>query len=250
MKFHKLILEGDKDIENKITKDLHINTKNQYLNYKLNKRKIPLYNRSFYICRMIEEELKGIEIDGSGKITVCAYNNHLGSEKYICNKNFNISIYYLEQEEIKTLEEVKPDIEATVICNILKNSLLDIAKQSNCSNIIIQKIEQSFKCIANSNFIRKEHINKLSKHSKRIGLTAHIYRILSAEKGEGWYIEITDKKGTIFCKETIGNNTQYVDRLNSYLYSKSEWRENTFIILDRFCNEVFNIIVPFSFRNL
>lgn len=132
----------------------------------------------------------------------------------------------------------------------MKNSLLDIAKRNNCSNNIIQKIEQSFEYIANNNFTRKEQIDKLSKHSKKIGLTAHVYRILSAEKGEGWYIEITDRKGTVFCQETIGKTTQYVDRLNSHLYTKAEWRENTFVILDRFGNEGFKINVPYSFMKL
>lgn len=55
--------------------------------------------------RMIEE-FKGVDIDGSGKITICAHHVRLvpGEEKYICDHEFHISVYYLEQEEIDAIE--------------------------------------------------------------------------------------------------------------------------------------------------
>ena len=72
MRLHTLVLEGDADAEkNRPHPPAH--TKQDYLRRKWIESRPPLRNRSFYLCRMIEEELKGIAIDGSGKITVCAH---------------------------------------------------------------------------------------------------------------------------------------------------------------------------------
>ena len=66
MKFQTLVLEGDKNTEKKCNvKNFPVNTKSAYLHRKWMESRLPLYNRSFYLFRMIEEELRGIDIDGS-----------------------------------------------------------------------------------------------------------------------------------------------------------------------------------------
>lgn len=246
MRFHTLILEGKHETEND---EIHasVYTKKDYLWRKYIKNQIPLRNRSFYLCRMLEEELKGVSIDGSGKITVCAHQAHYhpGNEKYICDHTFNISIYYLEQEEITALEEADKDTEPRIMWEILRNALLDIAQQNHCVNEVLEKIKRAFAHIADSHFVREERIAKLTKHAKHTGLTAQVYRILSAEVGEEWYVKITDCKGYIYCQSAIGEGTHYVDRLGSRLYARSEWHENTFMIFERFGKAVFSISVPF-----
>lgn len=158
---------------------------------------------------MIEEELKGVDIDGSGKIIICAYQvqSVLGEDKYICDQYFNISVYYLEPEDVT------------------------------------KKLEGAFENIINNQFVREERISKLTKRAKNIGLTAYIYRILSDETGEGWYVKIADRKGNIYCQATISDDVRYVDRLGSRLYAKEEWHGNTFVILNRFGKDAFSISV-------
>ncbi|OUO26903.1 hypothetical protein [Flavonifractor sp. An306] len=249
MKFHTLVLEGDKNTEKEQkTENLPRYSKSAYLHRKQIENRPPLFNRSFYLCRIIEEELRGIDIDGSRVITICAHQNrlHPGNEKYICDNYFHVSIYYLEPEEVYALNEAKQDMDSTVIGEILEHTLIDIAHRNNCSEDIIQKMESAFISIANHHFMREERIDKLSKRAKDTGLAAHIYRVLSAEVGEAWYVEIIDRKGTVICQENMGTNPDYVDRLNSRLYAKAAWRKNTFMILDRFGNEVFHITVPAS----
>ncbi|HIZ56280.1 hypothetical protein [Flavonifractor sp. An306] len=249
MKFHTLVLEGDKNTEKEQkTENFPGYSKSAYLHRKQIDNRPPLFNRSFYLCRIIEEELRGIDIDGSRTITICAHQNRLrpGNEKYICDNCFHVSIYYLEPEEVCALNEAKQDMDSTVIEEILEHSLMDIAHRNNCSKDIIQKMERAFIRIANRHFMREERIDKLSKRAKDTGLTAHIYRVLSAEVGEAWYIKITDRKGTVICQENMGTNPGYVDRLSSRLYAKAAWRKNTFMILDRFGNEVFHINIPAS----
>ncbi len=248
MKFHTLILEGDYKTE-KNKSQFPVYTKEDYLRRKWIQNRLPLHNRSFFLCRMIEEELKGVEIDGSGKITVCAHQvRHLPeNEKYICDHTFKISIYYLEQEEITAIDEANKDTEPMIMWEILRNALLDIARRNQCSKEVTEKIEKAFEGIANSHFFREERIDKLTKRNKNTGLTAHVYRVLSAE-GEEWYVKIMDRKGNIHCQSTITEGTQYldrlVDRLGTRLYAKAEWRGDTFAIFERFGKEVFSINVP------
>jgi len=245
MRLHTLVLEGDKKAEKEKPYSPSY-TKNDYLRRKWIESRPPLSNRSFYLCRMIEETLKGVEIDGSEKITICAHRVRIipGEEKYICDRNFHISIYYLEQEEIDLIEESNKDTEPIVILGILKNALLDIAQRNKCSEDVTKKIEQTFEWIASNHFTREEPISKLTKRSKDNGLTAQVYRVLSAEVGESWYIKIVDKEGNTVCKKSIGNTVGYVDRLGSHLYAKAEWRGDIFVILERFDKEVFSISVP------
>lgn len=247
MKFHTLVLEGNKKTEeDKRTEHLPAYTKSAHLQRKRAQNQPPLYNRSFYLCRMIEEELKGTAIDGSEKITICAHQVHPvpGNETYICDQNSHISIYYLAQEEITALEKADKNTESMVMWEILRNTLLDIAQRSHCHEDVCKKIETAFAHIADSHFVREERIDKLTKRSKTNGLTAHVYRILSAETGEGWHIKIADRKGRVYCQETLDSGTKYVDRLGSRLYAKAEWRGNTFVIRERFGREVFCINAP------
>lgn len=247
MKFHMLVLEGDKDAEKQRKEDPRPTyTKNDYLFQKRKMGLPPLFNRSFYLCRMIEEELKGIDIDGSGKITICArqVRSCLEKEKYICDRYFHISIYYLEQEQIDAIEKAAGEsTEPVVIAEILQDSLLDIARRSSSSREVTEKIESAFKNIIGNHFVREERIAKLTKRSGATGLTAHVYRVLSEEVGEGWYIKIADRKGNVLRRETIGNNTRYVNRLGSRLYARAEWRGDAFVILDSFGKDVFSISV-------
>ena len=107
MRFQPLVLEGDKRAEKNMKEEfLPAYTKSAYSRRKLRERRPPLYNRSFYLCRMIEESLKGTELDGSGKIIVCAHHNRLvpGNETYLCDRSSHISIYHLEQEEIEAID--------------------------------------------------------------------------------------------------------------------------------------------------
>lgn len=106
-----------------------------------------------------------------------------------------------------------------------------------------KKIERAFERIIDNHFVREERISKLTKQSKSTGLTAHVYRILSDEVGEGWYIKITNRKRQVLCQEVIDNDTRYVDRLGSRLYAKAEWRGDTFVILERFGKDIFSIDV-------
>lgn len=244
MKFRTLVLEGDRNAEKEQKeKHLPVYTKSDYLRRKRLQSQPPLYARSFYICRMIEEELKGLDIDGSGKITICAHQirNVPGNEKYICFQNAHVSLYYLEQEEIAAIGEADSDTEPMMIWKIVRNALLDIAQRNHCPKDVTEKIEKAFEHILNSNFVREERIDKLTKRAKNTGLTAHVYRILSSETGEGWYLKIADRKGHVCYQETIDGDTRYVDRLRSRLYAKAEWRETTFVILEQFGKDVFSI---------
>lgn len=247
MKLHLLVLEGDKEAEKKAKNEvLPVHTKSEYLRRKRRQNLPPLSNRSHYLCRMIVEELKGLTIDGSGKITICAHRKRVypGEEKYICDRSFHISVYYLEQEQIDAIQQAADEgTDSKALPGILRNALLDIAQRSGASEDVIKKVEAAFERMADSHFVREERIAKLSKHSKDTGLTAQVYRVLSEETGEGWFIEIWDGKGTLLHRETMGSSPGYVDRLGSGLYAKAEWQGDAFVIMERFGKVVYRISV-------
>ena len=151
--------------------------------------------------------------------------------------------YYLEQEEIDAIEnaaiENVGDTETVVMAEILRNALLDIAKRNHCSEEIINKINSAFENIFNSHFVREDRIVRLSKRSKS-GITANVYRVLSKEVSEGWYIKFTDRKGNVRHLEDLGVGT--VCRLGG-LYAKAEWRGDTFVIIEDFGKVM--ISIPF-----
>lgn len=241
MKFQTLVLEGDREAE-KSEEHRPVYTKEEYLRRKRQQSRPPLRSRSFYLCRMIEEELKGTEVDGSGKITICAHQaGALGREKYICDSYFKVSIYYLEPEEIRAIAEADGDTEAAVIFGILKNALLDIARRSHCAGETVRRIEEALERIAGSHFVREEQIRRLTRRSGTTGLTARVCRILSAGTGEGWYLTLTDRKGAVLRREILDGDVRYVDRLGSRLYAKAEWRGEDFVILERFGREVVRV---------
>lgn len=245
MKFHTLVLEGDNRAE-KDKPHVAAYTKKDYLRRKWFENRPPLRNRSFYLCRMIEEALKGVDIDGSRCITICAHSIRLfpGNDKYICDQEFHVSVYYLEQEEIIAIEEADKDTEREIILGVLRKSLLDIAQRNSRSEDVIKRIERAFEWIISIDFVCEEAISKLTKRSKGTGLIARMYRVLSAETGEGWYLKIIDKKGAVICQKTIGPHLGYVNRLDSRLYARAEWQGDTFVIFERFGKKVFSLSVP------
>lgn len=239
MRLQKLVLEGERKSE-KEGKRLPVSSKEDYLRRKWIESRPPLHSRSFYLCRMIEEALRGTDLDGSGKITICASAPE--AEKYVRFESAHVSLYYLEREEIAAIEEADEDAGPAVMWKILRSALLDIARRNHRSTEAAEKIETAFAHILSGGFVREERIGKLTKGNA--GLTAQVYRVLSAETGEGWYLTIADRKGRVLCRETIDGGTRYVDRLGSRLYARSEWRGNTFVIYERFGKEVFSIGVP------
>ena len=242
MKLHTLVLEGAYKAE-KERPHSPVYTKEDYLRRKRMENRPPLRNRSFYLCRMIEEELRGVDIDGSGKITICAHESRQfpGDEKYVYCQKLNVSLYYLEPEEITAIEEADKDAGPMIMWEILRKALLDIAQRSGCSIDVAEKIDKAFDCILDSGFVREDRIGRLTKRNKNTGMTAYVERVLSAETGEGWRIRIADRKGVVCRQETMDGGTRYVDRLGSRLYARAEWRGDVFVITERFGKEVFLI---------
>lgn len=219
MKFSTLVLEGDRKAEKK--------SGGKYL-----------YCQYFHITRMLSELLKGINLDGSGKLTVIAVPAP-NEKKYIQSKSFNVSMYYLEENEIDLIRDERK-IEDTMVLQILVNALLDIAEKNNCDEFVIEKIKDAATLIRKNNFVYSEKINRLSKKSKCHGVSANVYRTFSKEVGEGWNIRLIDSVGNTIYVGNMINTPSYVDRLNNY-YSKATWVDRRFVVFDRFGKEVYDL---------
>ena len=220
MRFSTLVLEGDTKEEKKLGKEY-------------------LYCKYFHITRMLSELLKGIDLDGSGKLTVVAKPASNG-EKYIQSKLFNASIYYLGADEIDLIANITKCTEDITVLQILINVLLDIAKKNNCDEFVKKKIKDAADFITENEYVISEKINKLSKKSKCYGVSANVYRTFSKEVGEGWSTRLVDLVGNEIYTENMVNSPSYVDRLNNY-FSKAIWADKKFIVFDRFGKEVYTL---------
>lgn len=214
MKFSTLVFEGEKT-------EKQLGSKCLYCQY-------------FHITRMLSELLKGINLDGSVKLTVIA--TPAPKEKYIQNKFFNVSMYYLDENDISLIKAKKTD--DSIVLQILVNALLDIAKTNNCDEFIIKKINDAATLIKTNNFVYSEKIHRLSKKTKRYHISANIYRTFSKQVGEGWDIRLMDLAGNTIYAGNMINTPSYVDRLYNY-YSQSTWIDTKFVVFDRFGKEVY-----------
>ena len=132
---------------------------------------------------MIEEELKGLDIDGSGKITICAHQirNVPGNEKYICFQNAHVSLYYLEQEEIATIGEADSDTEPMMIWKIVRNALLDIAQRNHCPKDVTEKIEKAFEHMSREFFHNILQRNREIERETMLGIEREVEGFVSPE---------------------------------------------------------------------
>lgn len=248
MKLHTLVLEDGEDGANAGANQIQepVRTRADYLRRKQLESRPSLRCRSFGLCRMIEEALRGTDLDGSGKLTVYAGQDRLfpGKGGYIRDAGFQISVYYLDPEEIRALAEADPAAEPQVIWGILRRVLLEIARRNGRPREILDRVEAAFDRIAAGGFTREDRVARLTKRSADGGMTAHVYRLLSAGSGEGWRMDVTDRRGRVLCQAVMDRDTRYVNRLASRLYDRAEWQGSAFVILERFGREVFRIDVP------
>lgn len=88
-----------------------------------------------------------IELDGSGKLSIFATRDKTqNANKYNNYKAFHVSSYYLEMEQIKTLELLELEEAEIYILNIIEEVLIDIIN-------MVDKSEDGFSCAITKSMI-------------------------------------------------------------------------------------------------
>lgn len=218
MLLKKIILEGDSKYE------------------RANKL-IPIRWKSHYITELFMELCPKIELDGNGKLTIFATRNRRqNAKKYNNYKAFHVSSYYLEMEQIKTLELLELEETEKYILDIIEEVLIDITnmfdKSEEKSNIIRQTIEKMIE----QDLSLKKKIKTLSKTAKGGKYKADVYRCLNRTVGEAWCVEIKYGNSDQTKIKWLSDKPDYLDRRD--YFKKSRWEENKFILTDKLGAEV------------
>jgi len=208
MKLNQLIVQGNKKLE-----------KNSGLK--------PLFWKFHHITELFIEFLPKIDIDGSSKIVIYADKNQQDTSKYICDKYFGVSIYYLEENQIEELKNEQTD---ECMTRLVEESLIDIAKRNDVEDSIIYVIEETADKIRNLQYSTRKRITKLSKKSPCGSFRVDVYRCLSRELGESWFVEIEDKNKRLLRKQWITEVPGHLDRLD--FFKKSIWEDGKFVLKD------------------
>lgn len=227
MKFSTLVLQGDKEKE-RLKKEF-------------------LYSKYFHITRMLSELLKGIELDGSGKVGVVAKPSPNG-EKYDRCEFFKVSIYYLEEDEIDLIKNAAKGNEDSTVLQILTNALLDIAEKNNCDESVRKKIQDASDFIVENKYVISEKIKKFSKRSATYSVSANVYRTFSKELGEGWSIRLLDSARNEIYAESMVEIPSFIDSINNH-FAKAAWEDKKYVVVDRFGRESYSLDIS-SIRSL
>ncbi|WP_145046558.1 hypothetical protein [Paenibacillus xylanexedens] len=222
MKLKKIILEGDSKYE------------------KVNQL-FPIRWKSHHVTELFMELLPEIELDGNKQLTILATRNRReNAKKYNNYKAFNASSYYLEEEQIKTLELLKnpEDVERFVL-GIIEEVLVDIINIVGEDEEKISAIKDTTKKVMESEFSLKKKINTLSKKSKIGKYKADVFRCLNRVFGEVWCVELENGLSGKTRVEWLTSKPDYLDRRD--YFKKSKWEENKFIITNKLCIEVSSI---------
>lgn len=224
MLLKKIILEGDSKYEKE---------------HKL----FPIRWKSHHVTELFIELCPEIELDGNRQLTILATRKRReNSKKYNNYKAFHASSYYLEEEQIKTLELLESEEAEKYILNIIEEVLIDITdmfdKTAEKNNIIKDTVKE----MVEKDFSLKKKINTLSKKAKGGKYKAEVFRCLNKNSGEAWCVEIQCGSSAQTSRvEWLTNKPDYLDRRD--YFKKSRWEENKFIITNKLGVEVVTIDV-------
>lgn len=222
MKLKKIILEGDSKYE------------------KANQA-FPIRWKSHHVTELFVELFPEIELDGNRQLTILATRNRReNAKKYNNYKAFNVSSYYLEEEQIKALEALNPEDE-NFILDIIEEVLVDITNILGGDEEKRSAIKDTTKQVREMEFSLKKKVKTLSKKSKVGKYKADVFRCLNKTFGEAWCVELENGISGQTRVEWLTGKPDYLDR-RDYL-KKSKWEENKFIITNRLGIEVFSIEV-------
>lgn len=223
MKLKKIILEGDSKYE------------------KAN-RLFPIRWKSHHVTELFMELFPEIELDGNKQLTIFATRNRReNAKKYNNYKAFNVSSYYLEEEQIKILETLNPEDAENFILSIIEEVLVDITNIIGEDEEKRNAIQDTTKQVREMEFSLKKKVKTLSKKSKVGKYKADVFRCLNKVSGEVWCVEIENGISGQTRVEWLTSKPDYLDLRDHF--KKSKWEENRFIITDKLGVEVFSIEV-------
>lgn len=218
MVLKKIILEGDSE-------------------YEKTKKLFPIRWKSHHLTELFIESCPHLELDGNQKLTIFATRNRMqNANKYNNYKSFHVSSYYLEEEQINTLEILEAVEAEKYILSIIEEVLIDITNKLGDNEEKRDIIRATIKEMIEQDLSLKKKSKTLSKISMGGKYKADVFRCLSRTLGESWCAEVKyDSSGKNMIK-WLTNKPDYLDRRD--YFKKSRWEENKFIITNKLGVEV------------
>lgn len=183
-KLHMLSFEDDYILERRIKEE------SNYCDVK------HLYVATYGICQVILMELWPIDLDGNGRLTLCAnvecqfdqeyvgYHNHKGA--------FNVSTYSLDRNTSRRLYEFKELSEEFVeyVANLVLDVLTEIDEANGGKNSLAQRREDIMQNLRDCGFEKKILLKRYSKLSRDRKHRALVYNCFGQSVGDALKVEI------------------------------------------------------------
>lgn len=193
-----------------------------------------LYVATYGICQIILQELSPIDLDGNGRLTICAnvekrnvtpgYKNWKGI--------FNVSTYDLDRDTSRWLYEFKEFGEEFVeyVTNLVLDALTEIDEINGGKNRLAQRREDIMQHLRDCGFEKKILLDRYSKLSRDRKYRALVYNCLGQKIGDALKVEIV----TTATREVVASKwdeelPRCADSRKSAI-NKTDWDGDTFRI--------------------
>lgn len=153
-----------------------------------------LYVATFGICQVIMHELSPIDLDGNGRLTICAnvekqdvsagYKNWKGS--------FNVSTYDLDLDTSRRLYEFKEFGEEFMeyVANLVLDVLTEIDEANGGKNRLARRRDEIMQNLRDCGFEKKILLERHSKLSRDRMHRALVYNCFGQKVGDALKVEI------------------------------------------------------------
>lgn len=153
-----------------------------------------LYVATYGICQVILTELWPIDLDGNGRLTLCAYvEQQIGRYGYKNWKGaFNVSTYNLDLDTSRRLYEFKEFGEEFVeyVANLVLDVLTEIDEANGGKNSLAQRREEIMQNLRDCGFEKKILLQRYTKLSRDRKHRALVYNCFGLKTGDALKVEI------------------------------------------------------------
>ena len=193
---------------------------------------LPFRWQAHHVKEIILSRLKGLDIDGSSKITLEFSSPPAGDDAY--SQMLGTSNFHRDCFDFKLYESLAGFQKDKYLSDEIFDALIEVAKFAGNETAQVQ-LSVLKADILNTHFAQSELIDKISKKSVKNRIAVEIFRILNREVGEGWQYVLNHKDHI---------KTGWVNSVPDYLdgheiYKKSFLNATSFWIIDSFKNVVF-----------
>lgn len=191
-----------------------------------------LYVATYGICQVILQELSPIDLDGNGRLTICAnvekqnvtpgYKNWKGT--------FSVSTYDLDRDISRRLYEFKGVGKEFVeyVANLVLDVLTEIDEINGGRNRLAQRRDEIMQNLRDCDFEKKIMLERYSKLSRDRKYRALVYNCFGQKIGDALKVEIVSTaSGEVVASKWDDDLPRCADSRKSAI-NKTGWDGNTF----------------------